>query len=258
MTSNGSPTSTTGTASLWWPRSATRSSGSSGTSASRRHRRRGRVRHRRTSTRDGGWARSSSSTSPQAARERGIRRFVAEVLPDNVRMLEVFRHAGYLAETSRDEGFVTLTFDITPTATSLAVTHAREQRAEASSVRRACPNRVRRRRRGQSRRAVHRLRTRAARRRRWASVAGSSGSTRPQGTPSPGSPATRHSSTSPIRWTWPSSPRRPRRSERWSATRRRPASTGSSSCRRASARAGPPVSRRSRRSCAVRAPTVCA
>jgi acyl-CoA synthetase (NDP forming)/RimJ/RimL family protein N-acetyltransferase len=72
----------------------------------------------------------------QAARERGIRRFVAEVLPDNVRMLEVFRHAGYHAETSRDEGFVTLAFDITPTVTSLAVTHAREQRAEASSVRR--------------------------------------------------------------------------------------------------------------------------
>jgi acyl-CoA synthetase (NDP forming)/RimJ/RimL family protein N-acetyltransferase len=72
----------------------------------------------------------------QAARERGIRRFVAEVLPDNVRMLEVFKHAGYHAETSRDEGYVTLTFDITPTATSLAVTHAREQRAEASSVRR--------------------------------------------------------------------------------------------------------------------------
>ena len=42
----------------------------------------------------------------QAARERGIRRFVAEVLPDNVRMLEVFKHAGYHAQTSRDEGFV--------------------------------------------------------------------------------------------------------------------------------------------------------
>ncbi len=70
----------------------------------------------------------------QAARERGIRRFVAEVLPENARMLEVFEHAGYTAETSRDEGFIALSFDITPTVSSLAVTHAREQRAEANSV----------------------------------------------------------------------------------------------------------------------------
>jgi acyl-CoA synthetase (NDP forming)/RimJ/RimL family protein N-acetyltransferase len=70
----------------------------------------------------------------QAARERGIRRFVAEVLPENARMLEVFEHAGYTPETSRDEGFIALSFDITPTVSSLAVTHAREQRAEASSV----------------------------------------------------------------------------------------------------------------------------
>ncbi len=70
----------------------------------------------------------------QAARERGIRRFVAEVLPENARMLEVFEHAGYTAETARDEGFISLSFDITPTTSSLAVTHAREQRAEANAV----------------------------------------------------------------------------------------------------------------------------
>ncbi len=70
----------------------------------------------------------------QAARERGIRRFVAEVLPENARMLEVFEHAGYSARSVRDEGFIALSFDITPTASSLAVTHAREQRAEANSV----------------------------------------------------------------------------------------------------------------------------
>ena len=34
----------------------------------------------------------------QAARERGMRRFVAEVLPDNQRMFEVFHHAGYFAD----------------------------------------------------------------------------------------------------------------------------------------------------------------
>ncbi len=70
----------------------------------------------------------------QAARERGIRRFVAEVLPENARMLEIFEHAGYQAEFARDEGFIALSFDITPTASSLAVTHAREQRSEASSI----------------------------------------------------------------------------------------------------------------------------
>ena len=49
-------------------------------------------------------------------------------------MLEIFEHAGFVAEASRDEGFIALTFDITPTASSLAVTHAREQRAEATSI----------------------------------------------------------------------------------------------------------------------------
>ena len=70
----------------------------------------------------------------QAARERGIRRFTAEVLPDNARMLEVFEHAGWTPTTSRGDGYIALRFDIAPTASSLAVTHAREQRAAASSI----------------------------------------------------------------------------------------------------------------------------
>ena len=52
----------------------------------------------------------------QAARERHFRRFVAEVLPDNTRMLEVFEHAGYRLQSSRADGFITLHLDITPTA----------------------------------------------------------------------------------------------------------------------------------------------
>ncbi|MFZ0323581.1 MAG: GNAT family N-acetyltransferase, partial [Actinomycetes bacterium] len=40
----------------------------------------------------------------EAARERGVRSFVAEVLPDNVRMLDIFRQAGYDAASSIDEG----------------------------------------------------------------------------------------------------------------------------------------------------------
>ena len=31
----------------------------------------------------------------QAGRERGVERFVAEVLPDNTRMIQTFRDAGY-------------------------------------------------------------------------------------------------------------------------------------------------------------------
>jgi acyl-CoA synthetase (NDP forming)/RimJ/RimL family protein N-acetyltransferase len=70
----------------------------------------------------------------QAARERGIRRFTAEVLPDNARMLEVFEHAGWTPQSSHVDGYVSLRIDITPTTSSLAVSHAREQRAEASSI----------------------------------------------------------------------------------------------------------------------------
>lgn len=72
----------------------------------------------------------------QAARERGVQRFVAEILPDNIRMLEVFRHAGYTASTSVEEGITRLDLPLQPTETSVAVTWAREQRAEAISVER--------------------------------------------------------------------------------------------------------------------------
>ena len=34
----------------------------------------------------------------QAGRERGITKFVAEVLPDNARMIQTFRDAGYHVE----------------------------------------------------------------------------------------------------------------------------------------------------------------
>ncbi|MCI3238145.1 MULTISPECIES: bifunctional acetate--CoA ligase family protein/GNAT family N-acetyltransferase [Streptomyces] len=70
------------------------------------------------------------------ARERGIRRFTAEVLPANVKMIKVFTDAGYTQKRSFEDGVVRLEFDIEPTDRSLAVQHAREQRAEARSVRR--------------------------------------------------------------------------------------------------------------------------
>ncbi|MFG2758955.1 GNAT family N-acetyltransferase [Streptomyces wuyuanensis] len=70
------------------------------------------------------------------ARERGIRRFAAEVLPANNKMIKVFTDAGYTQRRSFEEGSVHLTLDLEPTARSLAVQRAREQRAEARSVQR--------------------------------------------------------------------------------------------------------------------------
>ncbi|MCY0937887.1 bifunctional GNAT family N-acetyltransferase/acetate--CoA ligase family protein [Streptomyces sp. H34-S4] len=70
------------------------------------------------------------------ARERGIRRFAAEVLPANGKMIKVFTDAGYQQKRSFEDGSVHLTLDLEPTAESLAVQRAREQRAEARSVKR--------------------------------------------------------------------------------------------------------------------------
>ncbi|MBB6396555.1 acyl-CoA synthetase (NDP forming)/RimJ/RimL family protein N-acetyltransferase [Actinomadura coerulea] len=71
-----------------------------------------------------------------AARERGVRRFVASVLPDNRRMTRVFREAGYRAEQRFEEGVIELVLDLEPTDTSLEVMTAREHRAEARSIQR--------------------------------------------------------------------------------------------------------------------------
>jgi acyl-CoA synthetase (NDP forming)/RimJ/RimL family protein N-acetyltransferase len=71
-----------------------------------------------------------------AARERGIRRFTADVLPANRKMLTVFREAGYIVGSQFDDGVVALTFDIAETETSRAVMAAREHRAEARSIER--------------------------------------------------------------------------------------------------------------------------
>lgn len=70
-----------------------------------------------------------------AARENGIRRFTAEVLPENRKMLTVFSEAGYDVKRHFDDGVVSLEFNIDPTDKSRAVMEAREHRAEARSVR---------------------------------------------------------------------------------------------------------------------------
>ena len=72
----------------------------------------------------------------QAARERGVARFVAEVLPENRKMLQVFRDAGYHVANRFEDGVMHLEFPIDPTADSLEVMQSREHRAEARSIER--------------------------------------------------------------------------------------------------------------------------
>jgi acyl-CoA synthetase (NDP forming)/GNAT superfamily N-acetyltransferase len=69
-----------------------------------------------------------------AARERGVRRFEAEVLAENSQMVRVFRDAGYQVSRQFEDGVMHLEFDVDPTERSLEVRDAREQRAEARSV----------------------------------------------------------------------------------------------------------------------------
>lgn len=71
-----------------------------------------------------------------AARERGITRFTAEVLPGNRAMLSTFAMAGYRVAQELDDGVVRLSFDIEPTAAQRDIARARERRAEARSVER--------------------------------------------------------------------------------------------------------------------------
>jgi acyl-CoA synthetase (NDP forming)/RimJ/RimL family protein N-acetyltransferase len=69
-----------------------------------------------------------------AAREIGVRRFIAVVLAENVGMIRVFRDAGYETTRHVEYGEVTLEFDVDETAVTEAVMREREQRAEARSI----------------------------------------------------------------------------------------------------------------------------
>jgi acyl-CoA synthetase (NDP forming)/RimJ/RimL family protein N-acetyltransferase len=70
------------------------------------------------------------------AGERGIRRFIAEVLPDNRKMGKVFTDAGYTQHRSFADGVLHFELDLEPTERSLAVMRSREHRAEARSTQR--------------------------------------------------------------------------------------------------------------------------
>jgi len=72
----------------------------------------------------------------QAGREQGVSTFVADVLPDNVRMIQVFREQGYQVKGAVTDGVLQLVFPIDPTDTAMGVMQAREHRAEAASIER--------------------------------------------------------------------------------------------------------------------------
>jgi len=69
-----------------------------------------------------------------AARERGVFRFTAEVLPDNLAMLAVFRDAGFRVSQAEEDGIITLAVELDPTERSRAVMGQREQQAESRSM----------------------------------------------------------------------------------------------------------------------------
>jgi len=70
------------------------------------------------------------------AREKGIARFVADVLPANQKMMAVLKQVGYTAQSRFADGVVRMTLDLTPTETAQEVTASREHRAESRSIER--------------------------------------------------------------------------------------------------------------------------
>jgi acyl-CoA synthetase (NDP forming) len=66
-----------------------------------------------------------------------VTKFVADVLPQNRKMIQVFTEAGYEVNYHFDDGVIAVAFTIEPTEQSQAVRVSREHRAEALSVRTA-------------------------------------------------------------------------------------------------------------------------
>jgi acetyl coenzyme A synthetase (ADP forming)-like protein len=69
-----------------------------------------------------------------AARERGITRFVAQTLPSNRRMLDVFGAAGFDERSRYGDDVVYVELAIEPTDTARAAFFEREHRAESRSI----------------------------------------------------------------------------------------------------------------------------
>ncbi|SHF69730.1 bifunctional acetate--CoA ligase family protein/GNAT family N-acetyltransferase [Streptoalloteichus hindustanus] len=70
-----------------------------------------------------------------AARERGVRRFVAEVLAENARMLRVFTDAGLPLSVRREAGTLHVTLLLDPVEGYLEAVGERERNADVASLR---------------------------------------------------------------------------------------------------------------------------
>ena len=68
------------------------------------------------------------------ARGQGIRRFVADTLPQNTAMQAVFRNAGFVEKARFDNGVVRVELDIEPTATTTEAIERRWADAAAASI----------------------------------------------------------------------------------------------------------------------------
>jgi acetyl coenzyme A synthetase (ADP forming)-like protein len=71
-----------------------------------------------------------------AAREHGIARFVADVLPQNAKMLNVFRRAGFAERAALEAGVVSVTLDLIDSDRSLDAARERERVATVRSIER--------------------------------------------------------------------------------------------------------------------------
>ncbi|MHB1508144.1 MAG: bifunctional acetate--CoA ligase family protein/GNAT family N-acetyltransferase [Acidimicrobiales bacterium] len=71
-----------------------------------------------------------------AARARGIRRFVADTLSDNSKMLGVFRGAGFVERSSFEAGVVRVTMELHPSPAYLVKVEERDRRAAVASIER--------------------------------------------------------------------------------------------------------------------------
>lgn len=69
-----------------------------------------------------------------AARERGLESFTASVLPENARMLAVFRRAGFAVKTRFQDGVIEVELGIEVTEETSAAIEERDRRAQARSV----------------------------------------------------------------------------------------------------------------------------
>jgi len=68
------------------------------------------------------------------ARDNGIERFFASTLPQNHKMLGVFRDAGFDVDRTFEDGVVQVSFSIEPTERSVDAQFHREHQAEARSI----------------------------------------------------------------------------------------------------------------------------